>query len=134
VRQIITGKKWNVVVALVFKALDEQLAVLECAPTRYPCRNQLVHRGKDYPNPIVTIQPQHVLKRCQLIFFLTHKRPQFIQLAFGQMQSPKVISGNLGTMLTQLSHPLINRVFVHFQNASRSSNAVAFSQQLHPNS
>jgi hypothetical protein len=44
-----------------------------------------MHWIKSRPNPGVTVSSRQFFKRGQVLFFLVNKRPQFIELAFGEM-------------------------------------------------
>src|SRR6266699_4010177 len=86
VRQLIAGKKRNMPTADRMQALEEVVSVLLVALTYHKGSHQSPCRCESDPHPGIAIQREHFLGRGQMRFFLTHKAPQFVHLALGDMQ------------------------------------------------
>jgi hypothetical protein len=100
VRQVIAGEKWEVSIEPRFQAFYELLGVRQRALANDPSRHHFGDGVKRNPDPTIATQrvPSQFLKRRETFFFLVDEGPQFVQLAFREMQVPEKVISESQTM------------------------------------
>jgi hypothetical protein len=116
--ELITSKKWNIPTADRMQALEEHVGVLLVAFTYHKGGYQSPCRCEGDPYPGIAIQREHFLGHGQMRFFLTHKAPQFVYLALGDMQGIKQIGRHGPTMPPGSIQPVTDGILIDLDDAA----------------
>src|SRR5215831_16585323 len=118
VRQLIAGEKRNVSTADSMQALEEVVSVLLVAFPYHKGSHQAPCRYESDPYPGIAVQREHFLGRGQMRFLLTHKAPQFVHLALGDMQGIEQIGRHSPPMPSGSIQPVTDRILIELDDAA----------------
>jgi hypothetical protein len=100
------------------QALEQHVGVLLVAFPYHKGGHQAPCWCESDPHPGIAIQREHFLGRGQMRFFLTHKAPQFVHLALGDMQGIEQRGRHGPTMAPSSIQPVTDSILIDLDNGS----------------
>lgn len=131
VRQRIAGEKRNMPTADRRQALEEGVSVLLVAVPYHKGSHESPCRYESEPHPGIAIQREHFLGRGQLRFFLTHKAPQFVHVALGEMSGMAQRGRHRPTMPPGSIQPVTDSIRIELDDAAGAPESIPFGQSPH---
>lgn len=130
-RELVAGKEGDVLVRHGLDPRQQQIGILLRALSHHESQNQAPHRGKGQPDPGIAIGVAGDFGKGSVCFFRRHEAPQFIQLAFRDMQATPEVQHYGSAVQSGPVQPVTHGIFVDLQDTASGSDGISFRQCAH---